>query len=101
MAPIEETEKIQMQIEDVHGYIKGDYIVLHYKLDNHPIEQCVINPLKISKVSTKFEYSSWEYDEKYLNTAIYLDTDSGGDPYEYVIEPIDEVLELLEQFKNK
>lgn len=96
MAPIEE---IQMQIEDVHGYIKGDFIVLHYKLKDHPIEQCVINPLKISKISTKFEYSSGKYDN--LNTAIYLDTYSGGNPYEYVIEPIDEVLELLEQFKNK
>lgn len=96
MAPIKE---IQMQIKNVHGYLKGDFIVLHYKLKDRPIEKCIINPLKISKISTKFEYISGEYDK--LNTAIYLDTYSGGDPYEYVIEPIDEVLELLEQFKNK
>ena len=90
-------ELINKTKNDVHGYIKGDFIVLHHMDYDHTDENgesikvpklCVFNPKYIENIR----------DEHYYGGTVIKCQHNG---YTQICESIEEILDLLEEFKNK
>ena len=89
------------QIEEnsnIHGYIKGNFIVLHYMDYDHNDENgnnvkipklCVFNPNHIVNIRNEYYYGGTIID--------CID----GKYYNGICESVEEILDLLEEFKNK
>ena len=81
----------------VKGYIKGDFIVLHHMDYDHKDENsesvkvpklCVFNPIYIENIR----------DEHYYGGTVI---ECQHEVYTHICESIEEILDLLEEFKNR
>lgn len=90
-------KQIEDKKYDVHGYIKGDFIVLHHMDFDHKDENgnsvevpklCVFNPKYIENIR----------DEHYYRGTVIECNHEG---YNGICESVEEILDLLEEFKNR
>lgn len=83
--------------KEVHGYIKGDFIVLHYMDYGYTDENGnAINVPKLSVFNPKYIENICD-NHYYGGTIIVCQHDN----YTHICESVEEILDLLEEFKNK